>query len=60
MVHKVVVLQGLRIQEQSLGRKLQDLCWQDCGFPHLAFIIYYQATTRRSFKKQYNSPTCKA
>jgi hypothetical protein len=29
MVHKVVVLQGLRIQEQGLGRKLQDLCWQD-------------------------------
>jgi hypothetical protein len=24
-----IILQGLRIQEQSLDRKLQDLCWQD-------------------------------
>jgi hypothetical protein len=24
-----IVLQGLRIQEQGLDRKLQDLCWQD-------------------------------
>jgi hypothetical protein len=24
-----IVLQGLRIQEQGLARKLQDLCWQD-------------------------------
>jgi hypothetical protein len=24
-----IVLQGLRIQEQGLDRKFQDLCWQD-------------------------------
>jgi hypothetical protein len=24
-----IVLQGLRIQEKGLDRKLQDLCWQD-------------------------------
>jgi hypothetical protein len=24
-----IVLQGLRIQEQGLDKKLQDLCWQD-------------------------------
>jgi hypothetical protein len=46
-----IVLQGLRIQEQGLDRKFQDLCWSNLGFLHLAFIIYYQDTTRRTFKK---------
>jgi hypothetical protein len=45
-----IILQKLRIQEQGLNRKLQDLCRQDWGFPHLAFVIYYQATTRRTLK----------
>jgi hypothetical protein len=51
-----IVLQELRIQEQGLDRKLQGLCWQDWGFPHLAFIIYYQTTIRKTLEKQYNYP----
>jgi hypothetical protein len=45
-----IILQGLRIQEQGLDRKLQDLCWQDWDFPHFAFIIYYQVTIKRTLK----------
>ena len=56
-----IVLQELRIQGQGLDRKLQDCVpKQNWGFSHLDFIIYYQATIRRSFTKQYNYPTCKA